>query len=441
MRKYCLPVVLVALILISACSTPQVVAPIEPSPQPPAAALTPTPTQPPAVLPVEPEAVETAAQPTPTPVEDTEEPVVSTAAAALPDPSGFAWQEYARGFDRPLFITGAGDGSGRLFVVSQTGQIWLVKPGESSAQRFLDISDRTSQVAGYSERGLLGLAFHPQFSQNGYFYVNYTDRAGDTHIARFSVSPEDPDRGDPDSEVTLLTIAQPYGNHNGGALVFGPDGYLYIALGDGGSAGDPQGNGQSLNTLLGKILRLDVDSGEPYLVPADNPFASGGGLPEIWAYGLRNPWRIAFDPLTGDLYIADVGQNQWEEINIQPAGSPGGENYGWDYREGLHEYEGTPPQGFAAVDPVAEYDHALGCSVTGGIVYRAAGFPEWQGVYLYGDYCSGRIWGLLRSPDGSWQNQELFQTGFTITSFGVDDAGEVYVTDYNGGAVYRLVRR
>ena len=194
---------------------------------------------------------------------------------------------------------------------------------------------------------------------------------------------------DPATAKILLQVEQPYPNHNGGALAFGPDGYLYIALGDGGSANDPQGNGQNLDTLLGKILRIDV-SGDPYLIPADNPYANGGGRPEIWASGLRNPWRISFDQLRGDLYIADVGQGTWEEIDVYPVAAPGGLNFGWDYREGAHEFEGTPPDGLALAEPVAEYSHAEGgCSVTGGYVYRGSALPEWQGVYLYGDFCTG----------------------------------------------------
>jgi glucose/arabinose dehydrogenase len=356
----------------------------------------------------------------------------------FPDPAAYQWVEAASGFRAPLSINSAGDGSGRLFVVSQHGQIDIVWNGQPLAQPFLDISDRTTPLQGYSERGLLGLAFHPRFAENGYFYVNYTDRSGDTHISRFSVSAQDPNRADPDSEIGLLFVQQPYANHNGGDLAFGPDGYLYIALGDGGSAGDPQGYGQSINTLLGKILRIDVDAALPHAIPPQNPFVGSEGLDEIWAYGLRNPWRIAFDPLTGDLYIADVGQNQVEEVNFQPADSPGGENYGWKYREGAHPYDGEPPANLDLVDPVAEYRHDLGCSVTGGVVYRGGYYPEWQGVYFYGDYCSGRIWGLLRDPDGLWQSSELFSTGFMISSFGQDDAGETYVIDYNQGTVYRL---
>ena len=346
-----------------------------------------------------------------------------------------------QGLSQPVFISGAGDDSGRLFVVLQTGIIQLAKGSELLQEPFLDIRDRTSRPnlnGALGERGLLGLAFHPRFIENGFFYVNYTDRNGNTHISRFSVLVDNRDKADPSSELQILSITQPYPNHNGGALAFGSDGFLYAGLGDGGSAGDPQGNGQSLQTFLGKILRIDVDAVSPSAVPVGNPFVNGGGLPEIWAYGLRNPWRISFDQATGDFYIADVGQNTYEEINYQPAASAGGENYGWNFREGMHPYQGEPGEGVHLVDPIVEYSHAEGCSVTGGVVYRGLNLPDWQGVYLYGDYCSGKIWGLLHKGDGAWQNELLFETGFTITSFGTDDVGELYVIDYGQGTIYRL---
>jgi glucose/arabinose dehydrogenase len=321
-----------------------------------------------------------------------------------------------------------------VFIVEQVGVIRILQDGQVLDPPFLDLRDRVG--AQSNEQGLLGLAFHPDYAANGYFFVNYTDFRGDTHLARFQRA-DDPNRADPGSEMELLTVRQPYPNHNGGGLVFGPEGNLYAGLGDGGSAGDPQGNGQATDTLLGKVLRLDVNV-EPYGIPADNPFVNGGGRPEIWAYGLRNPWRLAFDGQTGDLYIGDVGQNAWEEINFQPAGAPGGLNYGWVYREGRHPYQGNPPADLSLVEPVAEYDHGQGCSVTGGVVYRGAELPAWQGVYLYGDYCTGRVWGLLRGADGGFQNAFLFATDARISSFGVDEAGEVYLVDL-GGNVYRLV--
>jgi glucose/arabinose dehydrogenase len=355
----------------------------------------------------------------------------------FPDPGGFDWVKVADGLENPVGLANAGDGSGRLLVVEQPGSIRILRDGSVLSEPFLDIRER---VDCCGERGLLGLAFHPNYLENGYFYVNYTDRNGDTVIARFSVSSDDPNRADPDSEKQLILIDQPYPNHNGGSTVFGPDGYLYLGLGDGGSGGDPQGNAQNPAALLGKILRLDVDGGEPYAIPPDNPFVGGDGAPEVWAYGLRNPWRMSFDRLSGDLYIGDVGQNRWEEIDYLLAGSPGGANFGWNYYEGMHPYLDNPPDPAQFIFPVAEYGHDQGISVTGGYVYRGAEIAEFQGIYLYGDYGSGLVWGLLRTPDGGWQNQQLFKTGLTLTSFGEDESGEVYLTDW-GGSVYRLTRR
>jgi glucose/arabinose dehydrogenase len=283
-------------------------------------------------------------------------PTLQTSVTRFPDPSSYDWQPVAGGFRFPLYLTSAVDGSGRIFVMTQPGQIWIIRDGLIFEQPFLDISEEvtaTSGSGGYGERGLLGLAFHPDYLLNGYFYVDYTDREGNTIIARYRVSP-DPDRADPLSEQKLLLVNQPYPNHNGGMLAFGPDGYLYIALGDGGSAGDPEGNAQSLDTLLGKILRIDVNGGEPYTIPASNPYAYGGGAPEIRLYGLRNPWRFSFDAITGDLFIGDVGQNQWEEVDYLPAGDGAGDNFGWDFREGLHAYEGEPLPDSVLVDPVFE---------------------------------------------------------------------------------------
>lgn len=343
-------------------------------------------------------------------------------AKAFPDPGAYKWGEMASGLERPVDLQDPGDGSGRLFLVEKAGRIRIYENGTLLTAPFLDISGRVG--SGGNEQGLLGLAFHPRYAETGLFFVNYTDRAGNTVIARFQVSSE-ANVALADSEVALLRVEQPYPNHNGGVLAFGPDGHLYAGLGDGGAAGDPFGNAQSLDTLLGKILRLDVDGGEPYAIPGDNPFGD-----EIWAYGLRNPWRMSFDRLTGDLYIGDVGQNQWEEIDFLPAGASGDLNFGWDLFEGSHAYEGAPPQNAQFIPPVAEYDHSQGCSVTGGHVYRGA-LPAWQGIYLYGDYCSGTIWGLLRSGDG-WSSQPLFATGATITSFGQDQSGELYLLSDSG---------
>lgn len=347
------------------------------------------------------------------------------------------------GLERPVGIEHAGDGTNRLFILEQPGVIRIVRDGRLVTEPFLNLRD---QVDCCGERGLLGLAFHPDYVENGYFYINYIDLNGNTVIARFQVS-GDPDRAERDSEIKVLGVEQPFPNHNGGAVVFGPDGYLYLGLGDGGSAGDPLGNAQNTNVLLGKILRLNVsaslqDEGSAfYAIPPDNPFARGGGAPEVWAYGLRNPWRFSFDRLTGDLYIGDVGQGSWEEIDYLPAPLAGGANFGWNYREGAHPYGGIEaPPGLELTEPIAEYDHSFGISVTGGFVYRGEKLPEWSGIYLYGDYGSGLIWGLFRDQTGNWQNRLLFQTGATITSFGEDEAGELYFVSYDG-VLYRLERR
>ena len=348
-------------------------------------------------------------------------------ASTFPDPNAYQWQLIVSGLERPVDLQP--DGSGRLFVIEKAGRIRIIENGGLIETPFLNIENRVN--ASSNEMGLLGLAFHPNYAQNGYFFVNYTGSGGDTFISRFQVS-GDPNIANPSSEVNLLRVNQPFGNHNGGTLQFGPDGYLYAGLGDGGSAGDPFGNGQKTDVLLGKILRLDVDSAEPYAIPAGNPFGN-----EIWAYGLRNPWRISFDKLTDDLYIGDVGQNTYEEIDYLPAGSRGGINFGWNYREGMHDFKGNSPAGLT--EPVVEYSHAEGgCSVTGGYVYRGS-MTEWNGIYLYGDYCTGFIWGLIQS-DGQGQAQLLFDTDVNITSFGQDETGEIYLVG-DGGGVYKLVRQ
>lgn len=348
----------------------------------------------------------------------------------LPSPESVQWTQVSAELQRPVDIVHAGDE--RMFIVEQRGVILILEGGAVSPTPFLDIRDRVNSRG--NEQGLLGLAFHPSYNENGFFYLDYSDASGGTVIARFQVTTER-DNADPGSELQLLKIPQPYGNHNGGALRFGPDGYLYIGMGDGGSQGDPHGNAQNVNSLLGKILRIDVDSGGPYGIPGTNPFANGGGSPEVWAYGLRNPWRLSFDRATGDLYIGDVGQSDWEEIDFQTADAAGGANYGWNHREGTHAYASNQVAGL--IDPVAEYNHDAGCSVSGGVVVRDLALPDWQGVYLYGDYCSGLIWGLLRAADGSWSGSLLFQTGARITSFGEGLRGEVYLLNLRG-AVYRL---
>jgi glucose/arabinose dehydrogenase len=350
----------------------------------------------------------------------------------IPDPAAYTLTRVDGSLANPTDIKNAGDGSGRLFILEQPGRIRIVKDGQLLGTAFLDITDRVRSDG--SEQGLLGLAFHPKFSQNGFFYVNYTDKNGDTHISRFTASGASGDSADPASEKQVLFVNQPFQNHNGGALAFGPDGFLYIGLGDGGSQGDPYGNGQSTSTLLGKILRIDVDNGDPYAIPADNPFANNNnGSKEIWAYGLRNPWRFSFDRSTNDLWIGDVGQAQWEEIDFVPAGTPGGLNFGWNKMEGMHPYKDNNRP--ILTMPIIEYPHGVGCSVTGGYVYRGSALPEWQGVYFYGDYCSGKIWGLINGP--LKRPKLLFDSDLRVSTFGEDEAGELYVADYNG-AIYRL---
>ncbi|MCB0245092.1 MAG: PQQ-dependent sugar dehydrogenase [Anaerolineae bacterium] len=343
----------------------------------------------------------------------------------------------ADGLKQPVLATHAGDGSGQLFIVEKGGTILALGEDDAQPQPFLDITDRVGSSS--SEQGLLGLAFDPDFAANGRFFVYYTDRNGDTVISRFQAS-DDRTTGDPGSEVALLTQDQPAGNHNGGMLAFGPDGYLYAGLGDGGGAGDRYDNGQNLGTILGTIIRLDV-SGDQAVVPVDNPLVSqDSARPEIWAYGLRNPWRFSFDRATGDLWIADVGQNQWEEINFQPAGDPGGENYGWPITEGTHCYGSDTCDTAGLTMPVAEYEHGPGCSVSGGYVYRGAQQPAMQGIYFYGDYCSGQIWGLAAGADGQWQDAQLLDSDAQISAFGETESGELLVVDY-GGTIYRLVNR
>ena len=342
--------------------------------------------------------------------------------------------------DQPTTLANAGDGSGRIFILEKTGKVRVVRDGVLLDTPLLDL---TSKVSTESERGLLGIAFPPGFGGKQYFYVDYTDLAGDTVVARYRVSAGDPDVADPASEQQLLKVAQPYANHNGGQLAFGPDGYLYVGLGDGGSAGDPAGNAQNPAVLLGKILRIDPESTAPaggYAVPGDNPFVGlSGHRPEIWALGLRNPWRFSFDRLTGDLWIADVGQAAWEEIDFQDAASTGGENYGWDYYEGTHAYPpGSVPHSTTGLTfPVYEYDHATGGhSVTGGYVYRGSGSPSFHGLYFFGDFEWGRIWAMDPADNTA---QLLLDDASLWTTFGEDETGEVYVADYVSGLVYRLV--
>ncbi len=342
------------------------------------------------------------------------------------------------GFSSPVLVTHAGDGSGRIFIVEQPGVIQIYDGVSVNGTPFLDI---TGRVDFNGERGLLSMAFPPNYSTSGHFYVFYTDNGGDLILSRFGLT-GNPDVADDTSEQIVLTIEHSANtNHNGGHLAFGPDGFLYFSSGDGGGSGDPAGNGQNLNTRLGKILRLDVNTNiSPYyLVPPSNPFVGISGDDLIWAYGLRNPWRFSFDRLTGDLFIGDVGQSAWEEVDFQPAGFVGGANYGWRILEGKHCY--SPSSGCVApagyVAPVAEYSHSLGCSITGGYVYRGSTYASMQGYYFYSDYCTGRIWGLQR-VGGTWFTTQLMDTAFNVSSFGEDEAGNLYLVNL-GGSIYEVV--
>ncbi|HUG55251.1 MAG TPA: PQQ-dependent sugar dehydrogenase [Vicinamibacteria bacterium] len=348
---------------------------------------------------------------------------------------------FARGFANPVDFQVPPGERARAFVVEQVGRIRVVRGGNVLGTPFLDI---VSRVGSGGERGLLGLAFHPRYSENGRFFVNYTDRGGDTHIAEFRASPPTADAVDPSTEREILFVDQPFANHNGGGLAFGPDGMLYVALGDGGSGGDPLRFGQDLGTPLGKMLRLDVDRGTPFAVPTDNPFlARPGAFPAIWAYGLRNPWRFAFDRSTGDLFIADVGQSTIEEVSVALAPRRGGENYGWSVMEGSRCFRpatGCDQTGLTL--PVVEYTHAEGCSITGGVVYRGCRTPGYAGTYFYADFCSGlirsfRMQGGQATDRRDW-TAPLGRGVGNVTAFGLDDEGEVYIVDQDG-EVYKVV--
>ncbi len=347
-----------------------------------------------------------------------------------------AVQEVASGLGSPVHLT-APAGDGRLFVVEQAGRIRIVRGGELLATPFLDID---SIVQGGAERGLLSMAFHPQYATNGFFYVNYSDNSGDTRVVRYSVT-ADPNVADPGSAKILLTIEQPFPNHNGGQLAFGPDGMLYIGMGDGGSGGDPLGSGQDLGTLLGALLRIDVDGGDPYAVPPDNPFVGvGSARDEIWAFGLRNPWRFSFDPPSGLIFIADVGQNAWEEVSVAPANSAA-RNYGWNVMEGLHCFGAATCDQTGLTLPAVEYANgSIGCSVIGGFVYRGSAIPETVGHYFYSDYCSGWL-RSFRYVQGSATDEREWEVGSVggVLSFGVDAQGELYILSQSG-RVYRLVK-
>jgi glucose/arabinose dehydrogenase len=336
----------------------------------------------------------------------------------------------------PTQITNAGDNSSRLFIVEQTGRVRVVKNGRIKLTVFLDIARK---VTCCGEQGLFSIAFPPGYATKKRFYASYTDVAGNSTLSMFQIGPDDV--ADPNSEVVILTVPHPLPNHYGGMIAFGPDGYLYVALGDGGGGGDPSGNAQNPDSLLGKLLRIDVESVPGrYFVPDTNPFV-GNPLfrPEIWALGFRNPWKFSFDRRTGELYIGDVGESQYEEVNYEAAGSPGGQNFGWNSMEGMHCYALQTCSNAGLTLPITEYTHQTDCAVTGGFVDRGSGDTPQPAIYLYGDFCSGIIRGL--SYDGTgWHSTVLTDTDFHITTFGDDESGNVYVADYYPGAIYRIAR-
>lgn len=384
-------------------------------------------------------------------VTEIETPATATEPTEAPDSPTFepttaqiALEPLFTGHRQPLYVTAAGDGTDRLFVVEKTGRIVVYGPDRIDGQTFLDLSDRV-RSSGY-EQGLLGLAFPPNYQGSGHFFLNYTNQNGDTVIARYSTSADDPHRGDPASEFVIINLQQPAANHNGGMIVFGPDGYLWIGTGDGGRAGDAFGHGQNPATLLGAMLRIDVtsDPAQPYTIPADNPWIEDPYQDlevrdEIWAIGLRNPWRYSFDRVTGDLWIADVGQNRYEEVNMIPASELNqGYNFGWPIMEGNQCYQTANCDMTGLTLPLFDYDHGDGCSITGGKIYRGAAHPELEGIYFYADFCSGRLWGYWTDAAHGERNELLIESGQAISSFGEDEAGEIYITDLNSGVVSRL---
>jgi len=357
-----------------------------------------------------------------------------------PPPANLVLNDIVGGLNAPLDFQVANDGSGRFFIVEQPGIIRIVSAGALLPSLFLDIQAKVNFDG--AEQGLLGLAFHPSYSQNRRFYLNYDRLSGSqiqTVIAEYQASATSQDQADPSSERILFTVDQPFANHKGGQLAFGPDGFLYIGLGDGGSAGDPNGNGQSLGTLLGKILRIDVDhtsTGLQYAIPSDNPFVStSGAKPENWAYGFRNPWRFSFEKGGTRLFCGDVGQDKFEEIDLVQKGG----NFGWNIMEGAHCF--SPSSGCnmnGLILPISEYDHSEGSAVIGGYVYKGSAISSLSGVYVFGDLSGGKIWGLQETSPGTWTRSTLLSKALTLSSFGQDESGEIYVIDYGGGNVLKL---
>ncbi len=416
------------LILMAGCTATPIAAPT-PTPVPPPVTSVPSAAPVPTVKISTPAVVFPTPTPTPAPATST---ATIPAATAMPSPTEMpplpvlALTKVATGLTQPTYITVAPGDDSKLFVVERLGTVRVLQNGQLQPHPFLDITSLVE--AGGQEQGLLSIAFHPQFPADPRVFVNYTGHNNATIIAAYRLAANEPSLN-PASAQILMTFRQPYRNHNGGQLQFGPDGNLYIGTGDGGSANDPRGNGQNLSSLLGKLLRISVDFGEPYTVPADNPFVgTPNARPEVWAYGLRNPWRFSFDRETGDLWIADVGQNKFEEIDFLPLVQSAGANFGWNVMEGLHCFQKDTCQTTGLVLPVAEYSHDDGCSVTGGYIYRGTKYPGLSGMYLYGDFCSGKIWGMR--IDGL--PAELLDTRLNISSFGEDAAGELYVLDLNG---------
>jgi glucose/arabinose dehydrogenase len=408
-------VALVTLTLLAACGgAAPTVTPLPATPEPSLAPLPSRPAEPPGP------SVEPSASATLEPIRD--------------DPPPLTLTQVGGPFNAPIGIAPAADGW--LMINERTGRVVALDPASGTTATVVDLTDR---VLGQGEQGLLGLVLHPDWPQVGRAFVHYTDDAGDTVVSELAGTQEAGAAPalDAASERVMLRVDQPYENHNGGQLAFGPDGYLYLGLGDGGAGGDPHGNGQNPATLLGSILRLDVDD-EPYGIPADNPFADGSaGAPEVYLYGLRNPWRFSFDRATGELWIADVGQNAYEEINRVDPEADAGANLGWNLMEASHCFvTGCSPEGL--VGPVSEYDHGSGCSVSGGHVYRGTAVTGLGGWYLFSDYCSGHLFGVRSDVTELTAPRILLETVMSVSAFGEDEAGELYVADLNSGGVFRI---